>query len=190
MNKTDKQLRRYLKSISNKVQESKAYKSVHYYIDDIHIRFSDHFSPRDEITIDIIKCTEDVYRINSDYLQVSVYADNLLAYVKSLLLLYPAVNGVVDKFASAAKSFETKYNIVNKAFKKLQTEMELVDLYVAEKNEAENAVRACNNVIKDKNRQLNDLRNSKDSLSKENVKLKNELSNLKQKFSKLKSLVQ
>ena len=189
MNKTDKQLRRYLKSISNKVQESKAYKSTHYYIDDIHIRFSDHFSPRNEITIDIIKCTEDVYRINSDYLQVSVYADNLLIYVKSFLLLYPAVNDVVNKFASAAKSFETKYNIVNKAFKKLQTEMELVDMYIAEKDEAEKAVKACNNVIKDKNRQLNDLRSSKDSLSKENVKLRNELSALKQKFSKLKSVL-
>ena len=190
MNKTDKQLRRYLKSISNKVQESKAYKSVHYYIDDIHVRFSDHFSPRNEVTIDIIKCTEDVYRINSDYLQVSVYADDLLAYVKSLLLLFPAVNDAVNRFASVAKSFESKYNIVNRAFKKLQTEMELVDLYIAEKNEAENAVRACNNVIKDKNKQLNDLRNSRDSLNKKNVKLKNELSNLKQQFSKLKSIIQ
>ena len=119
-----------MKSISNKVQESKAYKSAHYYIDDIHIRFSDHFSPRDEITIDIIKCTEDVYRINSDYLQVSVYADDLLAYVKSLLLLFPAVNDTVNKFASAAKSFETKYNIVNKAFKKLQTEMEYPTVFL------------------------------------------------------------
>ncbi len=60
--KVDKQIKRYLKSISDKVTESKIYNSYHYK-GSIHIRFADHISPRDDIDLNIIKCNEDTYMV-------------------------------------------------------------------------------------------------------------------------------
>lgn len=103
--KVDKQIKRYLKSISDKVLESKIYNSYHYK-GNIHIRFSDHISPRDESDINIIKCSEDTYMVSLKGTQEMLSADKVLEYVKAIILIFPTYQKIVDTYVKPVTRLE------------------------------------------------------------------------------------
>lgn len=103
--KVDKQIKRYLKSISDKVLESKIYNSYHYK-GSIHIRFSDHISPRDESDISIIKCNEDTYIVSLKGTQEMLNADKVLEYVKAIILIFPTYQKIVDTYVKPLTKVE------------------------------------------------------------------------------------
>ena len=103
--KVDKQIKRYLKSISDKVLESKIYNSYHYK-GSIHIRFSDHISPRDESDINIIKCNEDTYMVSLKGTQEMLSTDKVLEYVKAVILIFPTYQKIVDTYVKPLTKLE------------------------------------------------------------------------------------
>lgn len=103
--KVDKQIKRYLKSISDKVLESKIYNSYHYK-GIIHIRFSDHISPRDESDINIIKCNEDTYMVSLKGTQEMLSADKVLEYIKAIILIFPTYQKIVDTYVKPLTKVE------------------------------------------------------------------------------------
>jgi hypothetical protein len=103
--KVDKQIKRYLKSISDKVLESKIYNSYHYE-GNIHIRFSDHISPRDKSDINIIKCSEDTYMVSLKGTQEMLNADKVLEYVKAIILIFPTYQKIVDTYVKPLTKVE------------------------------------------------------------------------------------
>ena len=103
--KVDKQIKRYLKSISDKVLESKIYNSYHYK-GSMHIRFSDHISPRDESDISIIKCNEDTYMVSLKGTQEMLSADKVLDYVKAIILIFPTYQKIVDTYVKPVTRLE------------------------------------------------------------------------------------
>lgn len=103
--KVDKQIKRYLKSISDKVLESKIYNSYHYK-GSIHIRFADHVSPRDESDVNIIKCNEDTYMVLLKGAQEMLSADKVLEYVKAVILIFPTYQKIVDTYVKPLTKLE------------------------------------------------------------------------------------
>lgn len=104
--KVDKQIKRYLKSISERVLESKIYNSYHYK-GTIHVRFSDHISPRDEESdINIIKCNEDTYMVSLKGAQEMLNADKVLEYIKAIILIFPTYQKIVDTFVKPLTKVE------------------------------------------------------------------------------------
>lgn len=84
-----KYIRRYLRSISDKVIISKYYTSYHYYIDNIHIRFGDHFSDRSNTCdLDIIKSGE-FYVFKTPNFSYTTLPEHAIKYLKAFLLVGP-----------------------------------------------------------------------------------------------------
>lgn len=104
--KVDRQIKRYLKSISDKVLESKIYNSYHYK-GNIHIRFADHVSPRDdESDINIVKCNEDTYMVLLKGAQEMLSADKVLEYIKAVILIFPTYQKIVDTYVKPITKLE------------------------------------------------------------------------------------
>lgn len=107
--KVDKQIKRYLKSISDKVIESKIYNSYHYK-GSIHIRFSDHISSRDDVDLNIIKCNEDTYVVSLKGAQEMLNADKVLEYIKAIILIFPTYQKIVDTYVRPLTKLEQDRN--------------------------------------------------------------------------------
>jgi hypothetical protein len=103
--KIDKQIKRYLKSISDKVLESKIYNSYHYK-GSIHIRFADHISSRDDVDLNIIKCNEDTYMVSLKGAQEMLSADKVLEYIKAVILIFPTYQKIVDTYVKPVTRLE------------------------------------------------------------------------------------
>jgi hypothetical protein len=103
--KVDRQIKRYLKSISDKVIESKIYNSYHYK-GSIHIRFADHISSRDDIDLNIIKCNEDTYMVSLKGAQEMLSADKVLEYIKAVILIFPTYQKIVDTYVKPVTRLE------------------------------------------------------------------------------------
>lgn len=108
-NKVDKQIKRYLKSISDKVIESKIYNSYHYK-GSIHIRFADHISSRDDIDLNIIKCNEDTYMVSLKGAQEMLNADKVLEYIKAVILIFPTYQKLADTYVKPLTRLEQERN--------------------------------------------------------------------------------
>lgn len=105
--KVDKQIRRYLKRISNRVVQATTYNSYHYEIDydegtSVHVRFSDHLrSPHHHEIIDIVKMNSDVYILSVKSMQYSVSADKILDHIKSLMVFAPELAKFITNMTKA-----------------------------------------------------------------------------------------
>lgn len=124
----DKAIKRYLKSISRKVQKSNIYKSIHYYTNSgLHVRFADHFSFRiADVDINIIKCDDNTYLIYVKGIQQTVNAENVLDYIKSSILIFPTFKGIAEQFLKPVSRLEQERNELKQKLKKLESSEEVI----------------------------------------------------------------
>ena len=115
--KTDKKIKRYLKSVAEDYKESKIYNSIHYLVviegKVKDIRFSDHLSPRSNPFINIIKCTDTIYQVwynNGD--KQTCNSDDIVDYIKSYILMY-------DKFAEYNQLLRDQVTTIEKELQKV-----------------------------------------------------------------------
>ena len=111
--KRDRSIKRYLSKISSSKFSASYYSSFYYYIEyneevKIKVRFSDHFHDekgRLDIKIDIIKTSFGFYTIKliTAGLSYTVNEDNVLPYIKSILLLYPEFNDTLTNLKKTSK---------------------------------------------------------------------------------------
>lgn len=151
----DKAIKRYLKSISGKVQESNIYKSIHYYTNDkIHIRFADHFSFRaTDVDINIIKCDDNTYLVCVKGIQQTVNRENVLEYVKASVLIYPTFKGIAEQFLKPVTKLEQERNELKNKVKKLESNNDAISKLQAKIKQLEQDVmtaRQEKNKIKEK----------------------------------------
>lgn len=136
--KKDKSIKRYLARIGKLEHSSKVYCSRYYklyYNEEISIiiRFSDHFSNRNnKIDIEIIKTSLNFYTIKTNCgITVTLTDETIIPYLKSLLIVYPDVCSPINSFKAASlyaekelmnakvkiAQFESKFkNETNKSF--------------------------------------------------------------------------
>ncbi|MBO7211872.1 MAG: hypothetical protein J6V44_12820 [Methanobrevibacter sp.] len=167
--KTDQAIKRYLKSISTNVHKAKCNNSIYYYLsEDEEIRFSDHTgmkpTPRSRI-LDIIKCTEHLYRFKIDQLEIVVEAHVVIPYLKSLVLLGPWIKPysvkLNESFVKQSKQIIKMQNTIDK----LQHDSDIVDS-VFDDN------RKLNTKIRELKHKINELGQANDKLNKRYTQLK------------------
>lgn len=172
--KTDQAIKRYLKSISINVHKAKCNNSIYYYLsENEEIRFSDHtgMKPATKSRIlDIVKCTEYLYRFRIDQLEVVVEAHVVMPYLKSLVLLGPWIKPysvkLNESFVKQSKQIIKMQNTIDK----LQRDSDIVDS-VFEDN------RQLKNIIKESKRKNLELSQSIDKLNQKYTKLKSKCDN-------------
>lgn len=128
-NKTDKKLKKYLKSVCEDLKESKIYNSIHYgvSINGVvkHIRFSDHISIRaqSKLFIDIIKVTDSQYQIWFDNGSKHVVSDDILVdYVKGYILVANQFEAEAASLRISLSKAEAEINKLHKSELALQVE--------------------------------------------------------------------
>lgn len=126
--KKDKAIKRYLKSISGKVQKSNIYKSIHYYTNNgLHVRFADHFSFRATVVdINIIKCDDNTYLICVKGIQQTVNSENVLDYIKASVLIFPTFEGIAEQFLKPVNKLEQERNELRNKVKKLESSEKVI----------------------------------------------------------------
>ena len=107
--KVDRQIKRWLNSISYEVHKAIANNSIHYDItlrgESKSVRFSDHFSVKAKDYIDIIKISDTVYTIRyNNIMSTTLYADDILAYLKGLILVAPDFDKCISDTKDAISS--------------------------------------------------------------------------------------
>ncbi len=137
-NVKDQAIKRYLSKIGTLERNSKLYRSRYYKVEyskdlEIIIRFSDHFNSetKTKSDINIVKTTNNLYIIKSVF-TITLREDEILPYLKSLLLLFPEIY-------STCKSYQQVADIAEKEVMKANTETAKVvrqlDTYKEEFNE-------------------------------------------------------
>lgn len=111
--KRDESIKRYLRSVGTLKRRAKKFNSLYYNINyseelNIVIRFADHFSERKnsekQYDIEIVKvCEFYTIRINLTGINYTVTENNVISYLKSILLLYPEIYNSCKKYADAYK---------------------------------------------------------------------------------------
>ncbi len=109
-------IKRYLSSISDSIKQSSTFGSIYYTVkyesEIIKIRFSDHFSIKNKKSdIDIIK-QQEFYIIKTLGTSYPCTSDNILLYLKSILLLYPEFSKVISKYSKAYYTLRTQKDIL------------------------------------------------------------------------------
>lgn len=140
--KKDEAIKRYLSKVGLKQHKSKNYSSRYYDISygekrEFIIRFSDHFSDnKPGIEIDLVKTSLGYYVIKLVKVGTSFSVDenNVLAYLKSILLVYPEFREAMLSFKESADNAAKNYSIAaNRAIsaenrlKKRTEYMDMVD---------------------------------------------------------------
>ena len=172
--KIDQSIKRYLKSISVETVKAKCNNSYYYILNsDEEIRFSDHTglkAPTKRRILDIIKCTQSLYRLRIDQFEIIVEGNIILPYLKSLVLLAPWIKSysvkLNDSFVKQSKQIIKLQNTIDK----LQRDSDIVDS-VFEDN------RQLKNVIKESKRKNLELSQSIDKLNQKYTKLKSKCDN-------------
>lgn len=127
--KVDKQVHRYLKKISYNTCSSRFNETVHYFIryesENCEIRFSGHYSSRlpsnnVQAFMQIIKCSNELYRVHIGYIQLMIKENVLLNYVKAAILWLPEIYLMFRKVSNEALSIEST---LNKSTQKHKTEI-------------------------------------------------------------------
>ena len=168
--KIDKQIKRYLKKISFEVKPSATNESIHYSImydnKKADIRFAQHTSNHSKAFIDIVKITEDLYRINVDrQVHYTVYDVNILSYLKAILLVGPEIFKIIQEYQERCHVVITECNKIKQhCERKLKHyDPEFMDQIWEERDKA---VELCESEIK------------------KNLVLEKELQKVKSKYSK------
>lgn len=139
--KKDEALKRYLSKVSTSKSKSKSFSSRYYSIEyegrkGILMRFSDHFSdmPKPGVSIDLVKVSFNYYVMKLNKAGVSFCIDekSILAYVKSILLVYPEISEsmsqLISSSAIARKEYANAAALANKAKNKLKQRNEYIDM--------------------------------------------------------------
>lgn len=165
--KTDKAIKRYLKSISDSVKESKVYSSVHYdfNIGDtvVDIRFSNHISSHNKTTLlDIIKTGENTYYVQFyDSVSANKTSDEVLPYIKSLISVGASIVEIVNILKTDIKQKRKDYDkVCNKA-------------------------NTFSQIIENKDKTIDNLRNELKTLKSANNIANNTIQSLNSKISKM-----
>lgn len=190
--KIDKQIKRYLKRISDEEPKTCSYNSVYYevnYDEDtkIRIRFSDHFNSSSNAFIDIIKMNSDTYIIGIGSMKFSASSDSVVGQIKSLMLIAPELMKYVNRIASAnnnlSKKVSTLNNAVDKEIRKLRKQYseaeDLINLYDELEGKYKNATKEISQLsqqLQDKEKAIKLLLNQIDKFQKK-AKLAADMSN-------------
>ena len=171
-NKVDKQIKRYLKSISDKNAQSKVNGSCHYFMTTeqgtFEVRFADHFSPSgNEADFDIVK-VRDLYIIRFGEIQYSLYEENALTYIKALFLVGPEMSKQLKDAREQARSYLNKMIYYKSKWTKHQEDVKFMDEIWSEKEKT-------------------DVENIQ--LSRDNKQLKNNNEVLKSELKDIKALI-
>ena len=191
----DQAIKRYLSKVGTLERNSKLYKSRYYKVEyskdlEIIIRFSDHFNSetKTKSNINIIKTTNNLYIIKS-VITITLRENEILPYLKSLLLLFPEIY-------NTCKSYQQVADIAEKEIIKANTETAKVvrqlDTYKEEFNEVHIAWNE-NKSLKGENRALGEtIKVQKQQYAEQKVILK-ELQNkcdvIQNKLNKIKNLL-
>lgn len=167
--KRDESIKRYLRSIGTLKYRSKKFNTLYYSVcyseeSSIVIRFADHFKEPARANIDIIKvCEFYTIKITSTGISYTVTENNIITYLKSILLLYPELNNVYSSYKNAIafmdKELNKNKNDINKANNILNKECSYKD-----------TINKLNTKIKDLTNEINTY---KDKLNKLNNKINN-----------------
>ena len=171
--KVDKQIKRYLKSISDKKNtQSKVNGSCHYFMTTergtFEVRFANHFAPSgDRADFDIVK-VRDLYIIRFGEIQYSLYEEDVLTYIKALFLVGPEMSKQLEDAREQARSYLNKMNYYKSKWTKYQEDVKFMNDIWAEKEKT-------------------DVENIQ--LSGENKQLKNNNEVLKSELKNIKALI-
>lgn len=184
MNLVDKQIRRYLKSISDKQIISKTTTSYYYKIKSdeyfMEIRFSDHFGERKTYDMNIIKANNSgFYILNVFGIQIIITEKNALAYIKSLLMIYP-------EMSLLSKKSKESFNLQEKEILKMKTKIQSTEKKI-EKRESRLIEREelCNQIWNEKDEAIR----QRDLAIKEKNKINNSLNSLRKKLKELNKIM-
>ena len=178
--KVDKQIKRYLKSISDKkVKISKINDSCHYYLiledSTFEIRFADHFSSSGEkADFDIVK-VRDLYVIKfMNTIQYSVYEEDALTYIKALFLVGPELAKQLKQSRIETNKALGSLSYYRNKWNKHQEDIKFMDDIWAEKEKVEL-----------ENKRLVGFKNNYSDLQSKYAKSQNEYNKLKSHYNKL-----
>lgn len=173
--KRDESIKRYLRSVGTLKYRSKKFNSLYYnicYSEDLNIviRFADHFKENTEANIEIIKvCEFYTIRIPSIGITYTVTENNIIIYLKSILLLYPELDKVYSSYKNAfitiKKELDRKKSDIDKASSvlnkvceykdtinnlntKVKTLTSQVDIYKDKLNKLNNKINNLKNIVK------------------------------------------
>lgn len=155
--KTDKQIKRYLTKISNECKISVTNESIHYFVPygngTLKIRFAAHSTPTFQDAIDIIKITEDLYYVNViKKIQYSVKADDIIVFLKSLLLVGIKFFKLLQNYQDTCKKAVEKSNKLQQSYenKIKKIDMDFIEQVWTEVEETKKE----NCILKDENQKL------------------------------------
>lgn len=167
--KRDESIKRYLRSIGTLKCKSKRFNSLYYSVNyseelNVVIRFSDHFNDtkgsNKQNNIDITKvCEFYTIKIYSTGINYTVAENNVISYLKSILLLYPEIYKGCKKYVDAYK--EVNKELVSKNFDITRAESVLnkIDGYKNKINELEDKNNNLTNKINEYEKIIDDTRN-------------------------------
>lgn len=154
-------IKRYLSSISDSVKQSSTFGSIYYTVkyesEIIKIRFSDHFSIKNKKNdIDIIK-QQEFYIIKTLETSYPCTSDNILLYLKSILLLYPEFSKVISKYSKAYYTLRTQKDILEAKSISDESIIAAAKLYLDEQKEEKDNLQKTKNELNAKNQQYDNL---------------------------------
>ena len=205
--KVDKQIKRYLKSISDKKNvQSKVNGSCHYFMTTeqgiFEVRFADHFAPSGgRADFDIVK-VRDLYIIRFGEIQYSLYEENALIYIKALFLVGPEMSKQLEDAREQARSYLNKMIYYKSKWTKHQEDVKFMNDIWAEKEKVEienkrllsyrdtyadllSKYNKIQSELKVSKNNFNTVQRNYNSLTNKYNALKNRLNNLKQIFNKI-----
>lgn len=178
---TDKQIKEYLKSISDKkCTESEVNGSCHYIFNSekgkFHVRFANHFSSSGEkADFDIVK-VRDLYIIRFGSIQYSLYHEDALSYIKAFFLIGPELsNQLADAREQTAKAMSLFSHYKDK-FEAYQNDIKFFD-----------DICDTNSSLEKENNSLKCYKENYDELKNKYKKCTGELKKLQSQFQKLNS---
>lgn len=165
--KRDESIKRYLRSVGTLKHRSKKFNSLYYsicYSEELNIviRFADHFKERTEADIEIIKvCEFYTIRTVSTGITYTVTENNIITYLKSILLIYPELNNVCNSYKNA-------FVTVNKELDRKKSDIDRVDTVLNKEREYKDTINSLSVEVKNLTNQVNMY---KDKINKLNNKI-------------------
>lgn len=167
--KRDESIKRYLRSIGTLKCKSKRFNSLYYSVNyseelNVVIRFSDHFNDtkgsNKQNNIDITKvCEFYTIKIYSTGINYTVAENNIISYLKSILLLYPEIYKGCKKYVDAYKEVNKELVSKNSDITRAESVLNKIGGYKNKINELEDKNNNLTNKVNEYEKIINDTRN-------------------------------
>ena len=167
--KRDESIKRYLRSIGTLKCKSKRFNSLYYSVNyseelNVVIRFSDHFNDtkgsNKQNSIDITKvCEFYTIKIYSTGINYTVAENNVISYLKSILLLYPEIYKGCKKYVDAYKEVNKELVSKNSDITRAESVLNKIDGYKNKINELEDKNNNLTNKVNEYKKIIDDTRN-------------------------------